>query len=304
MADQVDELISLRNLFYLGCYQQVINEATNPHQPRSEAAKLERKVFLYRAYLSQQKYQIVIAETQNSQSPELLAVNFLAKFFVCLNQSGGGSPHEIEKCINDMKEILNLYQTSDIVAVIGATLFYVHGAYDEALSYVHQRTKNLESVALTVQIFLKLNRPNLAQQQVKQLKSWADDDTLAQLIEAWVNLYTGGPDKYQEAAYAFEELGSSKGSSAHVLSSQAVCKMQAGNFVEAETILLEAMNKNNSDPTTIINLIACATATGKPADLISRYFSQLGDLNANNSYILEIQAKESLFDRCAQRYSL
>ena len=41
-----------------------------------------------------------------------------------------------------------------------------------------------------MQIYLKLNRPDLAKKEVDKLKSTGDDSVLAQLLEAWVDLYT------------------------------------------------------------------------------------------------------------------
>lgn len=45
------------------------------------------------------------------------------------------------------------------------------------------------SVAFMVQILLKMDRPDLARQQLAALKSFAEDASIAQLAEAWVNLY-------------------------------------------------------------------------------------------------------------------
>lgn len=43
-----------------------------------------------------------------------------------------------------------------------------------------------------IQILLKMDRPDLARQQLAGLKSWAEDAAIAQLAEAWVNLYMVG----------------------------------------------------------------------------------------------------------------
>jgi coatomer protein complex subunit epsilon len=52
---------------------------------------------------------------------------------------------------------------------------------------------------------------------------------------------------------------------------KAVARIHAGKFEEAEELLLESLNKNSSDPETLINLIVCGRATGKPADVVSRF---------------------------------
>jgi len=68
----MDELFALRNLFYTGAYQQVINEA-NSRSPLSESANQERKVYLYRAYIAQKKY-IVISDVKDSDIIDLRVV--------------------------------------------------------------------------------------------------------------------------------------------------------------------------------------------------------------------------------------
>lgn len=138
---------------------------------------------------------------------------------------------------------------------------------------------------MNVQIFLEINRPDLAKKEIEKIKTWADDATLAQFTEAWVDAFTvrtlalenadfynkGGPDKYQNAFYIFEELCTSKVSTSKLLCGQAICRMQMGRFEDAESILLESLNKSESDSSpnddcVLINLISCALNLGKSAD--------------------------------------
>ena len=46
-------------------------------------------------------------------------------------------------------------------------------------------------VALIAQIFLSINRPDLAKKEYKRTKKWAEDDLLLQLIESTINLVIG-----------------------------------------------------------------------------------------------------------------
>ena len=64
----------------------------------------------------------------------------------------------------------------------------------------------MEHLALTVQIFLKMDRPDLAAKTVRTMQQADEDATLTQLCLAWTHLAAGGA-KLQEAAYIFEELG-------------------------------------------------------------------------------------------------
>lgn len=44
------------------------------------------------------------------------------------------------------------------------------------------------SAALAIQIYIQMDRVDLARKEVANVKSWADDALLAQLLEAWVDL--------------------------------------------------------------------------------------------------------------------
>ncbi|KAJ3056591.1 hypothetical protein HK097_005754 [Rhizophlyctis rosea] len=303
MAD-VDELLLLRNLFYLGSYQQVINEATNPSTtPRSDIAKLERRVFLHRAQIAQGRYNLVTSEISDSDPAELRAVKILARY---VQASNGGKATGKETAVTEIQALVDegANGLSSLVQLIAGTIYYGEGAYDEALRAVVQSPKQLECVALLVQTYLKLNRPDLAQKEVEKLKTWADDATLAQLVEAWVNLYSGGTTgKAQEAYYIFEELASSKVATSKLLTGQSVSRMQEGRFSDAEELLLESLNKNPNDAETLANLAICASATGKPSEVANRYINQLKDVSPSHPFVEELQLKESLFDRTAQRFT-
>jgi hypothetical protein len=96
--------------------------------------------------------------------------------------------------------------------------------------------------ALNVQIYLKMYRTDHAEKQLKIMQQIDEDHTLTQLANAWVNLAVGGA-KVQEAYYIFQELGEKYTWTVLLMNGSAVCQMHMGHFEEAESRLLEALNK-------------------------------------------------------------
>ncbi|CAG8445959.1 21918_t:CDS:2 [Dentiscutata erythropus] len=300
----MDELFGLRNLFYTGSFQQVINEGSS-RTSVSESAKLERKIYLYRAYIAQGKHNIVISEIKDSDPIDLRVVKILA---VYLQSKSGGQASETKKeeVLKELKEIVSdtANASNATVQIVAGMIYYHEGLFEDALKILVRHNRNLECVALIIQIYLQLDRLDLAKRELAATKTWAEDAMLAQLIEAWVGLRTGG-DKYQEAYYIYEEIAQSPSSNTvKVLNGQAVCNIHLGRYPEAESLLLEALNKNNSDPDTLVNLIVVSNLIGKPTEVVNRYITQLKEVAPNHVFLQDLDLKTSLFDRSAQRFAL
>lgn len=56
----------------------------------------------------------------------------------------------------------------------------------------HQPFFSCYSAALVIQIYVQLDRIDLARKEAANVKSWAEDALLAQLLEAWVDLRVVG----------------------------------------------------------------------------------------------------------------
>jgi len=184
---------------------------------------------------------------------------------------------------------------------IAGTLFLHEQDYKEALKHLHQQLQ-LDVMALVVQIFLAMHRPDLARKQVASMQEQDDDATLTKLSNAWVGLVEGG-EKCQEALYEFQELGERYSMSLVLLNSMALANLHMGKLDEAERLLQDAISKSSSDPNTLANLVVCYQHLRKPADVIARYTNQLLALAPDHPWAAKYAELQAGFDRCEAQFS-
>ncbi|EPS61164.1 hypothetical protein M569_13634 [Genlisea aurea] len=283
-----DPLFGLRNNFYLGAYQAAINGSEIPGLSPDDV--VERDTIVYRSYIALGSYQLVINEIDSSAATPLQAVKLLALYL-------SNPENNKETVISNLRELLAdpAIGNNPVLRLVAGTVFTHEQDYNEALKHTHSGG-TMELHALNVQIFLKIHRSDYAEKQLRVMQQIDEDYPLTQLANAWLNLAVGG-SKIQEAYLIFQDFSEKYPMTSLILNGKAVCCMHKGEFDEAETLLLEALNKDAKDPETLANLVVCSLHLGKPA---SRYLSQLKLSHPDHVLVKRASSAEESFERAIQ----
>ncbi|KAK4710729.1 hypothetical protein R3W88_005242 [Solanum pinnatisectum] len=282
-----DPLFGLRNNFYIGAYQAAINNSDVPNLSQDDA--VERDTLVYRSYIALSSYQLVINEIDASAATPLQAVKLLALYLA--------SHDNKEAAIAGLHELLGdpAIGSNPILRLIAGIVFTHEQDYNEALKHTNAGG-TMELHALNVQILIKMHRSDYAEKQLRIMQQVDEDHTLTQLASAWLNLAVGG-SKIQEAYLIYQDFSEKYQMTSLILNGKAVCCMHMGNFDEAETLLLEALNKDAKDPETLANLVVCSLHLGKPS---TRYLNQLKLSNPEHTLVKRAASAEESFDRAVQ----
>ncbi|XP_051172033.1 coatomer subunit epsilon [Leptopilina boulardi] len=289
----VDELFDVKNQFYIGNYQQCINEAQKV-KPSSPEVALDRDVFLYRAYIAQRKFRVVLDEINNSSPPDLQPLKMLAEYFAF--------PNRRETILHELDQAASKANADNHNFMIVAATIYYHEKNLESALRVLRNSDHLECLALTLQIYLKMDRLDLSRKELKTMQEKDDDATLTQLAQAWVNISSGG-DKLLDAYYIFQEMIDKHSSTSMLLNGQATCFIGQAKYDEAEAALQESLDKDSNNPDTLINMIVLSQHMGKPPEVANRYLSQLKDSHLEHPFVKEYLQKEAEFQLLVTQYS-
>lgn len=286
-----DALWNLRNAFYLGAYQSAINEGQDLYG-LSDAETIERDFFVYRSYIALGQSELVMSEIGDASALGLVAVKLFAKYLKDKSQK--------DSILATLREWMSdpVSNSNPYVCIMAGTIFSREEDYVEALKACHTGT-TLEMMALSVQVYLQMNRSDKAEAQVKAMSKLDDDATITQLALAWVNIALGG-EKVQEAFYIFQELGDKFNWTSMLHNGNGICNLKMGRYDEAERDLLDALNKDAQDANALANIITCQLHLGKPT---SRYASQLKMIDAEHPLVKLTSSAEEAFQRAAAAFA-
>jgi len=295
MGEQVDELFDVKSAFYIGAFQQCIKNCQTARLS-DPALAVEKDGFMYRSYLAQGKYAVIMDEIKPSAPRSLQHLRTLTGYL----QSSPDSDSRAD-AVRKIEDALNSGAGEDNLCVAVAATIYMHEKnYDSALRALNgpaASQSNLEVLAMQVQAYLMLDRLDFAKKALKQMQDIDDDSVLTQVAQAWCNIVIGG-EKSKDAYFAFQELADKSKSTPLLLNGQVCAFLAQGMMVEAEAALNEAMDIDSNNYDTLVNQVVFNQLNGKDA---TRLVTQLKDKDQSN-FVTEYKQKEADFERLCQNY--
>lgn len=252
--------------------------------------KAEREEIVARCYIAMKDYDRVISG--DTSAPGLKALALQAQF-VTLKASGGSTQSAIQQLQSMLGD-----GVSPRVQVIAANVFLQADMKKEALQCVHQGL-TLEQIGLCVQIYILLDRLDLAEKSLQQMRKTDEDSMLTQLSSVQVALATGS-SVAREAVHTLNQISEQYGPSPMLLNLMACAHMQGGNYAEAEQKLTQAREEFSADDAdTLVNLIVASQYQHKP---VGDYVAALKQQYPTHFLALGLDTVGGAFDREAIKY--
>ncbi|KAH8334250.1 coatomer subunit epsilon [Drosophila kikkawai] len=289
--DTNSALFDARNEYYVGNFMGSINFVL----PEQGTAGSELLSYMYLSYLAIDSGRIVASDIKENNSTPLQALRLVHEAFE--------QPSRTEELLEKLTDKVAGDEDETNLWHIATAIVYCHdGQFENALKILHGST-NLESMALSVQCLLRLQRVDLAKQLVAKMQEISDDATLTQLAQAWVAL-AQGTEQMQDAFHIYQEFCEKFKPTPALLNGQAVVHLGLERYEEADAVLRESLLKKHNDYDTLINLMVLAHLTGKPAESVTRNLEQLRQFYPKSDFITDLDKKSAEFDRLCLQYDI
>lgn len=294
-----DELYTLRAQYWLGHYSLCLEESKSiARRPMSANLKEEREEFVLRALIGLKQYDKVIGEASGYDvSPGIKALGLRAKYDSPSTPDGAKAG-----IISELQVLVSNPSATEGAKLYAAQTFLSHGEMTkDALQCVHQ-CSTMEQMALCVQIYLRMDRIDLAKETVSAMRQKDEEAVLTQLCVVHVKIVTGRSET-SDAVHILTSLTEQYGTCVMLSNLTAAAFLAAGLYAEAETCLVEASTEGE-DADTLINLIVCYQQQGKGMDVIAPIIAKMKGTYPKHSFVQGLARVEGAFEREAVKYKI
>jgi coatomer protein complex subunit epsilon len=297
-----DALRQLRNYYYVGQYAEAIAEAVQVKQHADASVAPLADLFHFRALLGQGDHAGVNNGITANATAGLQAVKLQCTFRTASAETRDMVFDTIGNWLGDAS-----LGADEALRLVCAHIYLEAGKLKEALQLVHDG-HSFEAMNVAVQIYLRIDRVDLAAKTVATMQEMDDNDTMTQLATSWLGVVQGG-EKATEAFFLLQELVEKFGATPSVLNGMAAAQMALHKYADAFGHLRQAREidlaaKRPVAADTLINSMVCLQHLQKSGDIINTIEAELKTSHPNHPFLQRQADVVAEFDRAAANYSL
>ena len=165
----------------------------------------------------------------------------------------------------------------------------------------------MEHLALSAQIYIRMDRLDLAKKTLSSMKQADEEAVLTQLCSVYINLAVGRSE-VQDAIHTLGSLTEQYGNSSMLLNLSGTALIVAGRYDAAEKSLKEAIAEEQSNGSansdTLINLVVCYQHLGKGMNQIAPLLEQLKSGFPTHPFVQGLSRVEGAFERESVKYKV
>ncbi|KAG6860885.1 hypothetical protein C0995_006440 [Termitomyces sp. Mi166 len=302
------ELYHIKQQFVLGAYKTLVNlTLPEPNSPTYTPTLL----YQARAHiaLNDPESALKLLPTDSDNVTVKAAVS-LAKY---VSASQSANKDSIDASLEELRDLAVEIEGDDddadenekaVVRVLAGTAFTRAGEVEEALETLGVDTEDLEAVSVIVQIYLSINRPDLAKKQFERSKRWAEDDLLLQLIESTIGLVTGKDGYSNTSTFYTEQLGNPSLSSPHLLTARGVTRILRNEILEAKSDLDESLEQQKGDSEATAALVVAGGLGALKKHETEEIWTRFVVDHPRHPLVTDVLQKEVVFDEFASKFTV
>jgi len=300
MADP-DELWSMRNNFYVGCYEACITEGELARLDDKPHLVVQRDVFAARAHLALKDFARVAQITSTGSALDLRAVRECA---TVLNPAT--PPDAVAAALTKLKGLVEQDATGNETLRVMTGVAFAHvGDANESLRALRAGpgAPSLEALHLQTMAYVRMDRIDAARRTLELMQGRDEDSTLTQLASAWVALGSasgpGADAAVREARYIVEELIGKWQATPLLTSALATALIHQGSAADALKHLDEAYKAYPGDATLAFDRIVAAELAGRPT---TELLEQLRRADPKHQLFADLARLATTFDQAAAAF--
>lgn len=266
-------LFDLEKDYYLGNYQSCVNKANSMPVSR------ESLFYLCLSYYHLKKFDILNLEMSKSNDKCVQLIGLLVR----ITQN----PSDHESIIDELDSMLEdktLDLKDDLSMVVVSSIYVKKKLYPNALRVLHH-LDTLPVLFAQVNIFILMNRVDLAERQLKLMQSKDDYATITLLATAQVKLSKGAAREAYDIAKELEDKYRATPLLKNIQTSAAILD---GDLDGAKLHCESSLDLDNDNLEALINMIHIISKSKSTTEIKDRHFDRLKTLYPDHEFVKEI----------------